>query len=124
VNISEDLSIQADPTRLKQILINLLGNSVKFTDVGEVDVTVCKKGKFAKFTVRDTGCGIPEEKFKAVFSIFEQVDNSSTRVAGGTGLGLPITQRLIHLHGGKIELESKLGKGSTFTFTMPLERIH
>ncbi len=120
---TKDITAQADPMRLKQILLNLLGNSVKFSDNGEILVAVRKDGRFAHFSVQDKGCGIPEDKLDNIFNIFEQVDYSSTRAAGGTGLGLAITKRLIHLHGGDIEVASKVGKGSTFTFTIPLAVI-
>ncbi len=99
---------------------NLVGNAIKFTQAGEVRVEV--KADDATFTgsVRDTGPGISEAHLKDIFEPFYQVDSSSTREKGGTGLGLHIAQAIIELHGGQIWVESTLGKGSTFWFTLPI----
>jgi len=115
------LNINADPVRLKQILLNLLGNAVKFTDQGTITVKVVQENQMARFSVEDTGCGIQAEDLPFVFDVFQQADASPTRSAGGTGLGLAITKRLVELHSGRISVESEFGKGSTFTFSIPIE---
>jgi signal transduction histidine kinase/DNA-binding response OmpR family regulator len=118
--------LRGDPTRLRQIVINLAGNAIKFTSRGEVAVRVEKgqekeaAGKiFLRFAVRDTGIGIPAEKQKTIFEAFTQADNSTTRKYGGTGLGLSISRRIIEAMGGRMGLQSEPGKGSTFHFTAP-----
>ena len=114
-----------DPVRLQEILINLVGNAVKFTGHGEVAVTVRREAEGGKdtlhFSVRDTGIGIPEEKQHLIFDAFVQADTSATRKFGGTGLGLAISSQLVNMMGGRMWLESELDKGSTFHFTIPLE---
>ncbi|HLJ30053.1 MAG TPA: response regulator [Candidatus Angelobacter sp.] len=114
--------IIGDSTRLKQVLINLLGNAVKFTEQGEimlrVDTEACSSGNLdLRFSVSDTGIGIPPEKQKHIFQAFSQGDNSVTRRFGGTGLGLTICSKIVDLMQGRIWLESEAGKGSTFSFT-------
>ncbi|MCX6636292.1 MAG: ATP-binding protein, partial [Acidobacteria bacterium] len=119
--------LDGDAGRLRQVVLNLVGNAIKFTDAGEIvlrverseeahDAGVCR----LHFSVRDTGCGIPEEKLASVFEPFVQVESSSRRRHGGTGLGLTITSRLVGLMGGRIWVESEPGKGSTFHFTVNL----
>lgn len=115
-----------DTGRIRQIVINLVGNAIKFTEQGEVFVEVelvseSPEDVALQVSVRDTGVGIPEERCKAIFEEFEQADTSVTRRFGGTGLGLAISSRLVDLMGGSIAVDSKLGEGSTFTFTMHLE---
>jgi signal transduction histidine kinase len=119
-------TIMGDPTRLRQILANLLSNAVKFTSSGEVEISVSSKnlqgsGYEIHFAVRDTGMGIPEDKMGCLFKSFSQVDISTSRKYGGTGLGLAISKRLAELMGGKIWVESELGKGSIFHFTILAE---
>jgi PAS domain S-box-containing protein len=113
-----------DPTRLRQVLVNLVNNAVKFTSKGEISCTVSKreaKGKkLALFEVRDTGIGIAEEKRAKLFRAFSQVDASTTRRFGGTGLGLSISRDLVHMMGGKIGVKSREGQGSLFWFTLPI----
>ncbi|MBF0137173.1 MAG: CHASE domain-containing protein [Magnetococcus sp. DMHC-1] len=109
----------ADATRLRQILINLVGNAIKFTDRGEVHVTMKPVEKFVEFTVMDTGIGIPAHELDHIFERFHQVDGSTTRRAGGTGLGLTITKKLVEISGGTISVVSAPGTGSTFRFTIP-----
>ena len=115
-----------DPTRLRQVLLNLLGNAIKFTESGEVALRVTPDPDPAtpaalRFTISDTGIGIPGEKLGAVFERFTQADSSTTRQYGGSGLGLTISKRLVELMGGRISVESALGKGSVFSFAVPLE---
>jgi signal transduction histidine kinase/CheY-like chemotaxis protein len=117
--------IRGDVTRLRQILVNLLGNAVKFTAAGEVTLTVkLFSGSAAApslhFAVRDTGCGIPADRLDRLFRPFSQVDASTTRRYGGTGLGLVISKKLTEIMGGRIWLESEADKGSVFQFTIPL----
>ncbi|MBF0310426.1 MAG: hypothetical protein HQL56_12945 [Magnetococcales bacterium] len=118
--LDENLVVRADGRRLKQILLNLLGNAIKFTGQGAVSLDAARDGALVRFCIKDTGCGIPAEKLGLIFEAFEQVDNSSTRQAGGTGLGLPITAKLVKMQGGAIQVESIPGQGSRFCFTLPL----
>ncbi|MBV8772637.1 MAG: response regulator [Deltaproteobacteria bacterium] len=111
-----------DPLRLRQILINLLGNAVKFTEIGQIVLTVAGAPRSNNpgdlvFMIADTGIGIPPEKLQHIFSNFTQADSSTTRKYGGSGLGLAIARRLTELMGGSIAVESEPGKGSTFSFT-------
>lgn len=132
-----------DPDRLRQILVNLLGNAVKFTDQGEIVVEVhplnstgesvapsappqnsqieTTNSCVLQFSVRDTGVGIPADKLRLIFESFSQADSSTTRRYGGTGLGLAISKRLVELMGGRIWVDSQVGQGSTFFFTLPLQ---
>ncbi|RMG72699.1 MAG: GAF domain-containing protein [Chloroflexi bacterium] len=113
--------VYADPIRLRQILWNLVSNAVKFTESGSVRVHLnLTEDNMALITVRDTGIGMTEEGVSVIFQRFSQVDGSSTRRAGGTGLGLTITKQLVEMHDGVINVESEFGVGSTFWFTMPL----
>ncbi|NOY68588.1 MAG: response regulator [Deltaproteobacteria bacterium] len=113
-----------DPTRLRQIFINLLNNAIKFTDYGEVvlDVEHLDDPELLQFCVRDTGIGIPKEKQQLIFDSFSQVDTSVTRKYGGTGLGLAICKRLVELTGGHIWIESEEGRGTRFFFTARLPK--
>ena len=118
--------VRGDPTRLRQILLNLLGNAIKFTDRGEVrlDASALQTADgrtSVSFDVSDTGPGIPAETLPRLFQKFEQADHSTTRRYGGTGLGLAICKELVELMGGAIVAESRVGAGSTFSFTLPLE---
>lgn len=112
-------AVQADGNRLIQILHNLIGNAIKFTDRGEVAVNAKVVGDTAEIQVSDTGIGIEASMQQRIFNAFEQADSSETRSYEGTGLGLSITKRLVELHGGRIELESAPGQGAVFTFTLP-----
>ena len=110
-----------DSTRLRQILVNLIGNAVKFTDHGEVELRITPDGSsHVHFAVRDTGPGIPREKQQVIFEAFLQADNSTTRRYGGTGLGLAISARLVSMMGGRLEVSSSVGVGSVFSFSLPL----
>jgi signal transduction histidine kinase/DNA-binding response OmpR family regulator len=119
-------AFMGDPTRLRQVLFNLMGNALKFTHQGEVALRVAPiqaEGKAAlQFSVNDTGIGIPEDKQKTIFEAFSQADATTTRKFGGTGLGLAISRRLVHLMQGKIWLKSEPEKGTQFYFTVPLVR--
>ncbi|MEP6691362.1 MAG: ATP-binding protein [Gemmatimonadaceae bacterium] len=110
-----------DRTKMKQIVINLLSNAVKFTHRGSVSMYAERRGNEARISVRDSGIGIQPEHLEVIFEEFRQVDQSRTREYGGTGLGLSITRKLISLLGGRIEVESAYGKGSSFTVVLPLQ---
>ncbi|WDE06116.1 CHASE domain-containing protein [Thalassomonas viridans] len=118
INQVPDLRIFSDPTRIKQIFINLLTNAIKFTDRGSITVRGEQSEKNIIFEVQDTGCGIENSVLPLLFDKFYQVDSSSTRKVRGTGLGLAITKLLIELHGGSITVASQLGVGTTFTFSI------
>jgi PAS domain S-box-containing protein len=127
VRYDPDLPLRfiCDPGRIRQILVNLIGNAIKFTARGHIYVNVervkLEDGKAdVRLTVEDTGVGIPEDKLRSVFERFTQADASTTRKYGGTGLGLSICRRLVHLLGGNIQVRSKVNEGSAFTFTLPL----
>jgi signal transduction histidine kinase len=111
-----------DPTRIRQIVGNLVSNALKFTPSGEVEIVVSCLDEGVVISVRDTGIGIPQDKLCKLFGQFEQVDASTTRRFGGTGLGLSICRELCRLMGGRIVVESALGTGSTFTVHLPLRR--
>ncbi|MBZ5592745.1 MAG: PAS domain S-box protein [Acidobacteriia bacterium] len=118
----EDLSLEGDRLRFKQILYNLLSNAIKFTAAGgRVSIECSETGGMALVSVTDTGIGIPAEEHEAIFSSFHQVGTTTKGVREGTGLGLAITKRLVEQHGGRIWVESEPGKGSRFTFTMPIQ---
>jgi len=109
----------ADENRMEQILLNLVGNAIKFTHSGSVRVTAKPKGNIVEIEVEDTGIGIPSSALVRIFESFEQVDGSISRMYGGTGIGLSITKKLVELHGGTITVDSEVGKGSVFRFTIP-----
>ena len=120
--------VKGDVTRLRQILVNLLSNAVKFTEAGEIFVSVTLADEMPnqvelRFSVLDTGIGIPEERMNRLFHSFSQVDSSTTRQYGGTGLGLVISKRLAESMGGRLWVESEVGKGSTFSFTIVADLV-
>lgn len=119
------VEIEADRTRIQQVMLNLVSNAVKFTDTGKVGVAVARHGEKVVISVRDTGVGIPKDHLDRVFQEFTQVDTSETRKAGGTGLGLPISRRLIEMHGGRMWVEStgRPGDGATFFVELPIESM-
>ena len=115
---------RGDDRRLTQVLLNLVGNAIKFTDTGEVAVKAAASNGAYTISVRDTGPGIAEADQAKIFDEFQQADSTQTKVKGGTGLGLSIAKRIIEMHGGKLWVESSLGAGSTFSFTVPLRVEH
>src|SRR5262249_38428066 len=124
VNVSPDVGpVNADCTRLKQCLLNLLSNACKFTKAGNVDFSITPEQvhgeEFVTFRVSDTGVGLSDEQAARLFQPFSQADASTTRKFGGTGLGLAITKSLCEAMGGSIELQSRLDAGSTFTIRLP-----
>jgi signal transduction histidine kinase len=112
-----------DERRLTQVLLNLVGNAIKFTDQGEIEIAAASDGGRFRIAVRDTGPGIAEADQARIFEEFQQVDNSNTRQKGGTGLGLAISRRIVALHGGTIAVESEPGAGSTFTIIVPIRAV-
>jgi signal transduction histidine kinase len=118
----EPLIVRSDVDKVRQILVNLAGNAVKFTVRGEVRLDVAREGDAVRFRIRDTGIGIAPEDARRLFQPFTQLDSGLTRRHGGTGLGLYISQRLAALLGAEIELESAPGKGSTFSVVLPTSR--
>jgi len=120
----QEVEIYADNTRLRQVMINLVNNAIKFTEKGKIAIRAVKQDDATVLiTVKDTGLGIPEEKLEDIFQEFTQVDTSTTRKVGGTGLGLPISRRLIEMHGGRLWAESTgvPGEGSKFFVELPIE---
>ncbi|HZT47710.1 MAG TPA: ATP-binding protein, partial [Hyphomicrobiaceae bacterium] len=109
-----------DERRIAQVLLNLVGNAIKFTDAGEVRIAADARNGMFSIAVEDTGPGIPEAEQARIFNEFHQVDSSNTKRKGGTGLGLAIARRIIEMHGGRIWVESQVGKGSTFRFELPV----
>jgi signal transduction histidine kinase len=109
-----------DEQRLTQVLLNLVGNAIKFTDTGEVRITATSVNRHFTVTVTDSGPGIPPEELKRVFEKFHQIDNSNTKSKGGTGLGLAIAKQIVEMHGGRIWVESTPGKGATFQMELPV----
>jgi PAS domain S-box-containing protein len=118
----EIAAIHADPLRIKQILVNLLSNAVKFTPAGgRIEIAAVQAGDFVQISVTDSGVGVPAREHEAIFDIFHQVGATTKGVREGTGLGLAITKRLVEQHGGAITVSSEPGKGSCFTFSIPLQ---
>ena len=119
--VPDDLPpVHADEDRLQQILHNLVGNALEFTEAGRVEIRAAVEGGVVRTAVVDTGIGIPEDHLEVIFEAFRQVDSSITRSYGGTGLGLAVTRQLVELHGGALEVDSTPGEGSTFSFTLPI----
>lgn len=113
------LSLDSDRRKIRQILVNLVTNAIKFTREGSVTLTLERAGDDVVYRVRDTGAGIAVEDRERIFEPFWQVERQTTRVTGGTGLGLSVTRRLVALLGGNISVESEVGRGSTFVVHLP-----
>jgi PAS domain S-box-containing protein len=121
MQVEAGLVVQADPRRLQQVLLNLVSNSIKFTlEGGSVALVCTRAGELARLAVADTGIGIAPADHQRIFHDFTQVDGTLTRQQSGTGLGLPLSRRLVELMGGSLRVQSKLGVGSTFTVELPL----
>ena len=112
--------LRGDAKRITQCLLNLAGNALKFTKRGGVTIRAARDGDCVRYSVSDTGIGIPTDQLAEVFAEFRQVDATVTREFGGTGLGLSITKKFVEMHGGRIWVESRLNEGSAFHFTIPL----
>jgi two-component system sensor histidine kinase ChiS len=115
--------VQADPERLEQILFNLVGNAIKYTESGSITVCARNSGEFTRVSVADTGIGIPYAARRRIFNSYEQLSAAENRATGGAGLGLAITRHLVDLHGGSIDVDSRPGQGSVFSFTLPRNRL-
>ncbi|AJD47043.1 sensor histidine kinase [Isoalcanivorax pacificus W11-5] len=127
IELSGIEDVRGDPMRLRQVLVNLVSNAVKFTENGHIQVRVRRESSntdYVQFEVEDTGIGIPEHKLPQLFEHFHQLDNSTSRRYGGTGLGLAISRQLVEMMGGEIGVRSQQGKGSCFWFRMPLPGAH
>jgi len=122
IDPTEDLTLEADRIRMRQVMINVVNNSIKFTESGYVAISARRANELIQVVVRDTGIGIPPEQIDKIFQEFTQVDTSTTRKAGGTGLGLPISRHLVELHGGHLWAESSgiAGEGSFFYIELPI----
>jgi signal transduction histidine kinase len=118
--LDQDQAIQTDGTKFRQMLVNLLSNAVKFTDRGEVRLTSSVRDGMLEIRIVDTGVGIDAENIESVFEPFWQVEQSATRKAGGTGLGLSVTRKLARLLGGEVTVASRVGVGTTFLLVLPL----
>jgi signal transduction histidine kinase len=119
--VPQDLPLAyGDPSRITQCLMNLAGNSLKFTKEGRVEISVQQQNGQLRYCVADTGIGIPPDKIGSLFTEFKQTDATIASEYGGTGLGLSITKKFIEMHGGRIWVQSEPGTGSTFTFEVPL----
>ena len=122
ITVPADLpAASGDERRISQVLLNLVGNAIKFTDSGEIQVEAAATDGALEVSVSDTGPGIAETDRDKIFEEFRQAESSITQRKGGTGLGLAIAKRIVELHGGKIWVESEVGKGSKFTFTLPFK---
>jgi signal transduction histidine kinase len=109
-----------DAGRITQCLMNLAGNSLKFTKQGKVEIAVLQQNGLLRYSVSDTGMGIPADKIANLFTEFKQTDSTIASEYGGTGLGLSISKKFVEMHGGRIWVESEVGKGSAFIFEIPL----
>ncbi len=117
-DIRPNLQLFGDKDRLKQVLVNLISNAIKYTDKGRIDLFVAEESKYGKIIVKDTGSGISEEDLSRIFERFYRVDKDRSRAVGGTGLGLAIVKHIIDAHSSKIEVNSELGRGSEFSFKL------
>jgi signal transduction histidine kinase len=119
--VPEDIPVAyGDAGRITQCLMNLAGNALKFTKAGKVEISVARNGDWLRYCVADSGVGIPPEKIEALFTEFKQTDATIASEYGGTGLGLSITKKFVEMHGGRIWVDSEPGRGSMFSFELPL----
>ncbi|HSD63176.1 MAG TPA: ATP-binding protein, partial [Ignavibacteriaceae bacterium] len=116
--VRENLRLFGDKTKLKQVLVNLITNSIKYTEKGTVEVIVKEEDKYGEITIKDTGIGIPAEDTSRIFERFFRIDKARSREVGGTGLGLAIVKHIIEAHGSKVDVKSEVGKGSEFSFRL------
>ncbi|MCX8106304.1 MAG: ATP-binding protein [Ignavibacterium album] len=116
--VRDGLQVFGDKERLRQVLINLIQNAIKYTEIGSVEISVEEEKKFITIKVKDTGIGIPEDQLSRIFERFYRVDKARSRAVGGTGLGLSIVKHIIEAHDSKIEVRSKVGVGSEFSFKL------
>ena len=117
----KNIELKNDQTKLRQIIFNMLSNAAKFTKKGKITMLIDKMGsKNIKFDIKDTGIGMNEEQLKNVFEEFTQAESSTSKDYGGTGLGLPISKKMTEMMGGQIDAVSEVGKGTTFTITIPI----
>ena len=116
--VRENLQLFGDKNKLRQVIANLLQNSIKYTETGKVEVLVEEEDRFGKIIIRDTGIGISEDDVNRIFERFYRVDKARSRAVGGTGLGLAIVKHIVEAHGSKIEVNSELRKGSEFSFRL------
>ncbi|HEX9106212.1 MAG TPA: ATP-binding protein, partial [Longimicrobiales bacterium] len=117
----EEMPVVSDPRKVRQVLINLLGNAVKFTDSGSVRLEVFLEGDHACYRITDTGPGILPDQLERIFEAFTQADQTMTRMKGGTGLGLAVSRKLVEMLGGELSVQSAVGEGSIFTVRLPLD---
>jgi len=120
-NSQDEILIESDETKIRQVLVNFIGNSIKFTENGFIELGISRTATHVQFHVKDTGIGIPEAYHDKIFERFRQVETAHTRKYGGNGLGLAISKSLVELLGGTIWMESEVGKGSSFNFSIPLK---
>jgi len=113
--------VKCDRDRIKQVLVNLMNNALKFTENGEISVETALNGKYVEISVSDTGIGIKDEDIEKLFKSFSQVHTGKERRTGSSGLGLAISKRIVEEQGGRISVKSEFGKGSTFLFTLPVQ---
>jgi two-component system sensor histidine kinase/response regulator len=121
MGLKKNQEVIADPIRLKQIFNNLLSNAIKYTPKGSITLRVIEKNKQYIFEIEDTGIGIAKKDYDIIFKEFKVIENPEVKESKGIGLGLPLTKRLIDLHGGSISFKSEKGRGSTFSFTLPIK---
>ena len=124
--VNSNLQLFGDKERLRQAMVNLIQNAIKYTEKGKIEIKVEEEPKFGKIIVRDTGIGIPQEDLSRIFERFYRVDKARSRAIGGTGLGLAIVKHIIEAHGSKVEVESQIDIGTQFSFRLKkykLDRI-
>jgi two-component system phosphate regulon sensor histidine kinase PhoR len=118
VSARDDLEVFGDKDKLKQVIVNLVLNAIKYTEKGKVEIFINEENKHARITIKDTGIGIPEKYLDRIFERFFRVDKARSRSLGGTGLGLAIVKHIIEAHNSKVNLKSKVGEGSEFSFLL------